>query len=90
MVAAAAIILGLFWFTYLGKDGLLPLLSMITNTARPLQIRQPALTSLKRLESLGPADCRTEVTVLAWLLSDPDAAVRHAATNALWGVAPEV
>ncbi len=74
---------------YLGKDALLPLLSMITNTARPLQIRQQALTSLRRVESLGPTDCRTEVTVLAWLLRDPDAAVRHAATNALQLIAPE-
>jgi hypothetical protein len=75
---------------YLGKDALLPLLSMITNTARPLKIRQQALTSLRHVESLGPADSRTEVTVLAWLLSDPDAAVRHAATNALQLIAPEV
>jgi hypothetical protein len=75
---------------YLGKDASLPLLSIITNTARPLQIRQQALTSLRQEESLGPGDCRTELTVLAWLLSDSDVAVRHAATNALQLIAPEM
>jgi HEAT repeat protein len=63
---------------------------MITNTARSLQIRQQALTSLRQMESLGPTDSRTAVTVLVWLLNDPDAAVRHAATNALQLIAPEV
>ena len=86
---------------FIGKDAVLPLLSLITNTARPLWLRRQALASLWQMEYLGtnanPAKLRenghvprTEATALVHLLSDPDVSVRHQATNALRLIAPEV
>ena len=85
---------------YLGKDAVLPLLSLITNTARPLRIRHQALISLREMEYLGTnansANLRrrgrapgTEMTALLHLLSDPDASVRNGATNALRLTVPD-
>jgi hypothetical protein len=86
---------------YLGRDGIQPLLSVITNTALALPVRLHALTSLSQMGNLqakvypaalgtfGP-NPRPAVPELTKLLSDPDASVRYATTNALHQIAPEL
>ena len=84
--------------TYLGSNGIQPLLSVSTNTALPLSIRVRRLTSLTEmcllalhdnLEEFRPA-ARASVPELTKLLNDPDASLRLQATNALEFIAPEV